>query len=236
MPQLFDDYEESAEGSSECTPFISDYKGHEYKGISCLHFNAFQVQSAMYRHAPDELVLGYTQTMMNFLMFNEQPRHIGMIGLGGGSLQKSCYRRLPKARISVAEINPDVIALRDSFFIPKDDERFVVHCEDGAEFVQRQPDEFDVLLVDGFDNHGQPPQLCSEEFYRDCFRSLRRRGILVVNVCDGQKLIPRISRAFGNRVIVTDSDTKSENTIVFAGKDDILANAQWAGLATTKSA
>jgi spermidine synthase len=160
-------------------------------------------------------------------MFNKQPRHIGIIGLGGGSLPKACYRRLPEATISVAEINPEVIALRDRFFIPADDGRLVVYCEDGAEFVRRQPCQFDVLLVDGFDSTGQPPQLCSQQFYRDCYWSLSPQGVLVVNIFEGQHLISRVCEQFRNRVIVTDSDANSANTIVFAGKGDILAKAQW---------
>ena len=224
---FLDDYEGAVGSCGDSSPFICEYEGSEYEGAVCLHFNAFEVQSAMYKHAPDDLVLGYTRTMMNFLIFNQQPRCIGMIGLGGGSLPKACYRRLPQAMISVAEINPEVIALRDCFFIPTDSERFAVYCEDGAEFVRRQRGRFDVLLVDGFDGTGQPPQLCSQRFYRDCYRSLSPQGLLVVNICDGQHLIPLIRRPFRNQVIVTDSDARSANTIVFAGKGDILAKAPW---------
>lgn len=218
---LFDDYEKSFDNSRDSAPFIRDREG-----VLSLHFNMFEVQSEMYRHAPDELVLGYTRTMMNFL-FLHKPRHVGMVGLGGGSMQKDCYRRLPDATISVAEINPDVIALRDCFFIPKDDERFMVYCGDGAEFVRRRPGLFDVLLVDGFDNKGQPPQLCSRQFYADCYRSLTPHGLLVVNVCDGQHLIHRIRSSFLNQVIVTDGDDESANTIVVAGRGNTLATAGW---------
>ena len=37
--------------------------------------------------------------MMGFLLFKPQPRSIGMIGLGGGSLAKFCYRYLSRTRI-----------------------------------------------------------------------------------------------------------------------------------------
>jgi spermidine synthase len=227
ITDLFDDYMQAADSTCDSSPFISEYQGSEYEGVLCLYFNVSQVQSAMYKHAPDDLVLGYTQTMMNFLIFNKQPRHVGMIGLGGGSLQKACYRRLPRAIISVAEINPEVIALRDSFLIPKDDERLIICCEDGADFVRRQRSQFDVLLVDGFDDKGQPPQLCSEQFYSDCYHSLTRQGLLVANVCDDQQLVSRIRQCFRDQVIVTDSDAKSANTIVFAGRGNILAKGRW---------
>src|SRR5260370_15371737 len=106
--------------------------------------------------------------------------------------------------------------------MPKDDQRFRVYCEDGADFVRLHPGYFDVLLVDGFDNKGQPPQLCSQQFYSDCYRSLTSRGLLVVNVCDGgSMLISRIRRSFRNDVVVADC-----GGVVFAGKGNILAAAQ----------
>jgi spermidine synthase len=143
-----------------------------------------------------------------------------MIGLGGGSLLKYCYRRLPYVIIRVAEISAEVIALRRSFFIPDDDDRLTVYREDGAAFVRRHPAQFDVLLVDGFDNKGQPPQLCSQQFYHDCYRSLTEGGVLVVNVCDSRSsiLLGRIRRSFHNQVIVNDGDTRTSNMIVFANK------------------
>jgi spermidine synthase len=174
----------------------------------------------MYKRKPDELVLAYTRTMASFLVFNPQPRHIGMIGLGGGSLARYCYRRLPKTIISVAEINPSVIALRNQFSIPEDDHRFRVYCEDGADFVRRQPAAFDVLLVDGFDDQGQPPQLCSSRFYQHCYRSLRTPGLLVVNITDGASLISRLRRIFRDSIVLLDGDDTCPNTIVFGRKGD----------------
>jgi spermidine synthase len=219
--KLFDDYESSFDNSDDSSPFV-----HEYNGAVSLHFNKRDVQSAMYKHAPHELVLSYTRIMMSFLAFNTQPRHVGMIGLGGGSIPKHCYRHLPYTMISVAEINPEVIALRDHFSIPKDCHRFRVYCEDGADFVRRQPEQFDVLLVDGFDDKGQPPQLCSRQFYSHCYGSLTSPGLLVVNVSDGVHLIPRIRDSFRKSVIVSDGGDSSANTIVFAAKGNFFPAPQ----------
>jgi spermidine synthase len=220
--KLFEDYEASFDNLGDPSPLIC-----EYRNAVCLQFDGNHVQSAMYKHAPDELLLSYTRTMMKFLAFNIQPRHVGIIGLGGGSIPKYCYRRLPDTAISVAEISPEVIALRDRFLIPKDDDRFRIYCEDGAHFVRRQSGHFDVLLVDGFDDNGQPPQLCSREFYSHCYRSLTSPGLLVVNVCDGPHLISRIRRCFRNQVLVADGGDSSSNTIVFAGKGNMLCDSKW---------
>jgi spermidine synthase len=175
---------------------------------------------------PDRLVLGYTRTMVGFLLFNPQPDHIGMIGLGGGSIPKYCYRRLPSTRISVAEISPEVIDFRDSFQIPRDDYRFHVFCEDGADFVACRQNQFDVLVVDGFDKAGQPPQLCSPAFYNDCYNALTPDGIVVVNIYEGRNsvLIPRLSEVLGKSMIVVGGED-SNNSIVFAAKGTILGRS-----------
>lgn len=189
-----------------------------------LLFDVFSVQSEMRLEAPDELVLGYTQSMMAFLMFQPNPREIAMIGLGGGSLAKFCYRHLPECAITVAEIDPQVIALRDCFHIPADDARFHVHCMDGAELVGRQPQRFDVLVVDGFDCEGQPAQLCSQQFYDDCFAALTAGGVMVVNLLyderDTAQYLARIQHSFNGAVTVIDS-YDSLNKVVFAFKGDI---------------
>ena len=89
-----------------------------------LQFSEREIQSRMSLLNPDALDIEYTRMMMGFLVFNSAPKQISMIGLGGGSLPKFCYRYLPGADIEVVEIDPAVIALRDTFSIPQDNERF----------------------------------------------------------------------------------------------------------------
>jgi spermidine synthase len=186
-----------------------------------LLFNVSALQSEMRIDCPDDLVVGYTQSMMGFLLFNPAPHSIGMIGLGGGSLAKFCYRYLTRSSIAVAEICPEVIALRDQFRIPKDDERLQIHCIDGSEFIERTVRQFDVLMIDGFDKDGQPPQLCSQRFYDNCYRALTPNGILVVNILGDEPetllLAARIHRAFNGASIVVDA-LDSLNKVVFACK------------------
>jgi spermidine synthase len=213
------DKEEDPRRWRTSAPFVS-----EEDGTLTLYFEMGSVQSQMYLNQPDVLMLGYTRTMMDFLLFNESPRHIGMIGLGGGSIQKHCYRHLRHTKISVAEISPEVIALRDQFHIPKDDGRFKVFCEDGADFVVRHANKFDVLLVDGFNITGQPDELCSQDFYNDCYQALTANGVMVVNLSDRgyAMLLARMRRSFRNQVVVVGCDDGG-NQIAFAGKGNALA-------------
>jgi spermidine synthase len=146
-----------------------------------MHFTNDATQSAMSFADPDALVSHYTRKMMAFLLFNPEPSHIVMIGLGGGSLAKFCYRHLPRARITVVEIDQDVIALRDEFCIPRDDERLRVIHADGARYMKTLDEPVDVLLIDAFDAKGIAPSLAKSGFYSSAARVLTENGTLVMN-------------------------------------------------------
>lgn len=187
-----------------------------------LHFTIGEIQSRMRLDRPDELQLDYTRTMMGFLLLVPRPRKVAMVGLGGGSLVKFCHRYLPAAHVTVVDNNPGVVALRGEFGIPDDDARLSVLVDDGAAFMAAAAARaFDVLLVDGFDADGQPPQLCSQAFYDDCFRVLAAGGVLVVNLHadhpEHDLLVDRIAGSFkGNAVQVLARDRC--NCVLFAAR------------------
>jgi spermidine synthase len=158
-------------------PFILDTAGTRH-----LYFDLRAVQSSMRLEEPDVLVTAYAQKMMAFLLFNRAPRHILMIGLGGGSLVKFCHRHLQGTRLTVVEIDPDIIELREWFHIPADDERLRIILGDGAEFVRQGDWTADILLIDAFDRGGVAPSLASGDFYAQAFRCLEPHGVLVMNL------------------------------------------------------
>ena len=100
-----------------------------------MYFSQKSVQSAMKIDSPDELLCGYTSAMLAFLLTTPDPHHILMVGLGGGSLLKFCHRHLPRCRITVLEIDADVIALREQFMIPADDDRLEIIQTDAVTYM-----------------------------------------------------------------------------------------------------
>jgi spermidine synthase len=163
-----------------------------------LHFTQDATQSAMSHVDPYRLVAPYTRKMMAFLLLNPNPRHIVMLGLGGGSLAKFCYRHLPKTRITVVEIDSDVIALRDEFLIPRDDARLRVIHDDGARYVEHTDAPIDALLVDAFDAEGIAGSLASPGFYASAVRRLTGRGVFVMNLWgDTERFATNVHHAIG---------------------------------------
>ena len=194
---------------------------HEYRGELSLHFETQTIQSRMHRHAPDDLVLGYTKAMMSFLLFQPAPARIAMIGMGGGSIAKYCLRTLSPVNFTAIEISPEVIGFRSEFAIPPDSDLFRVICGDGADWVRDASNRVDALIVDGFDASGQPPQLCSQDFYDQCHARLSESGVLVTNLWGSDvqygACISRLRNSFDNQVVAVSSEDP-ENRIVFACK------------------
>jgi spermidine synthase len=194
-----------------------------------MRFDMSSVQSTMNLDDPTRLELEYTRAMMLFLLFNPAPDVLLMVGLGGGSLPKYCHRHLPGCAITVVEINPAVIALREVFQVPTDGPRFRVLEGDGAIHVRETSCRHDVILVDGFNAEGQPEALGTRDFYDACRAVLQPDGVLVVNL-DGdpdvsEPLLARLERAFdgGVKTMLTDSGT---NRIAFAASPGRLWEAR----------
>lgn len=194
----------------------------EKNGVRSLHLGSTTVQSAMRIAAPNELELAYTRSMMAFLLFHPRPRRVLMVGLGGGSLAKFVYHRLPSARTVVVEINPQVVAAARAYFcLPPDDERLAVTLGEGGAYVVAHPSEADVLMVDGFDGSRQVESLASQAFYDACAAALEEDGILVANLWGNDSrfdaYLSRIEASFGDAVLCLPAE-KRGNVIVLALK------------------
>jgi spermidine synthase len=181
-----------------------------------LQFDLYTVQSAMHREYPDRLILAYTRKMMAFLLFNRTPARILLLGLGGGSLAKFCYRRLPGSAITAIEVNPDVIALREAFCIPPDDDRFRVLRADAADYLAGLGRSKDVILADACDSEGIASELGTVEFYENVHGDTYERAAQFA----------RIRSVFGKRVIALPV-REDGNLIVLAFRTDV-ALRNWA--------
>lgn len=193
-------------------------------GVRSLHIGSDTTQSAMRLARPNDLELAYTRSMMAFLLFNAEPQRVLMVGLGGGSLAKFIYHRMPWVKIEVVEINPMVLAIaRQYFHVPADDGRFTVRIGDGAERLAHGASAADVILVDGYDGESQAEALCSRAFYHACHERLNPGGVLVVNLWGSDRrfndYLERIEAAFLAGTLCLPAE-KPGNIIVLAFRDD----------------
>jgi spermidine synthase len=204
---------------------VSTIDIREAAGVRTLHFGSEWIQGAMRIARPWHLELDYTRDMMAGLLFRESerfPRQVLLIGLGAASLTKFLYRYYPEARLTVVEINPDVVAAARQFFkLPDDPHRLRIVIDDGAAFIARPGKHYDLILVDGFDAQARAGALDSMPFYQLCRTRLTRSGILAVNLFGRSRnflrSLERLKSAFDGRVLAF-PPCEGGNVIAFAAE------------------
>ena len=208
----------------------------EKDGVRTLHLGSETIQSAMRVDAPHALELAYTRAMMAFLLFAQAPQRILTIGLGGGSLSKFMYHRLPHATQKVIELSAEVITVaRRFFFLPPDDGRLSIEIGDGAQYVCRCKESVDVLLIDAYDGRSLAEAFKVDAFYVAARAALSRGGVLAMNLWSSDwafdNNLQRIERAFHGRCICLPAE-RPGNVIVF-GFVENPRELRWQALSET---
>lgn len=201
----------------------------EESGVRTLHFGSEWVQGAMRIHRPWHLELDYTREMMTSLLLRDDgsfPRKVLLIGLGAASLTKFLYRNYPLSKLTVVEIEPNVVAAARHFFkLPDDPLRIQIVIADGVEYIAHSDKTWDLILVDGYDENARSGGLDTLQFYQAVRAHLNDRGILAVNLLGRshgfKESVERISTAFEGRALAFPS-CDSGNTIAFAATGESI--------------
>lgn len=158
----------------------------EARGVRTLHFGSDWVQGAMRINRPNDLELAYTREMMVGLLLSpnwpELPKRILQVGLGAASLTRYIYANLPEALQTVIELEPVVVgAAQQGFKLPPLGDRLQVEIAEGAAWMASSTEQYDLILIDGFDAEGETGDLESLSFYQHCRARLAEGGLLVCN-------------------------------------------------------
>lgn len=200
-----------------------DIQVSESAGVRYLHFSSHWIQGAMRVARPWALELEYTREMMTVLLLRpgaDWPRSALLIGLGAASLTKFLHRHRPAARLTVVEIEPEVVDVaRLHFKLPEEDARLRIVIDDGAGFVAQSRERYDLIMVDGFDENARTGLLDTLPFYLNCKAHLSETGLLVTNLLTKRRgvraSLERIEEAFDGRALALPS-CESGNVVAFA--------------------
>lgn len=152
--------------------------------IRSLYFgDTTAVQSAIDLRDDKRLVLDYVKYINHFVSkpVTANVKLATILGLGGGTLSRVVNFHRPNAFITTVDNNPEVlqVAKRDFGFVPSEKNRVVI--SDAFEYVSKNREASDLLIVDVFDEYGHILDYCSTDFFKACKKHLRRKGVVLLN-------------------------------------------------------
>lgn len=149
-----------------------------------LYFNTPVEQSRLYFDAPMTLGFEYQQQIIK-LISNHISRHkvnsTLSLGLGGGSLLNHLYCLLPNAKHFAVELRQNVIDIAYEFFFLTDRSSIQTINEDAAAFIE-YCDQFDLLIVDLYDQESMPVIFCGTEFLTSLMTKKKKSGLVLFNL------------------------------------------------------
>lgn len=139
-------------------------------------------QSGMWLDDPFRTRFAYTDYLHLGLAYNPAATRVLVIGLGGGAVQKRLWRDFRDLQVTTVELDPGVVAAARRWFELPDDPRLRVEVGDGRQFLERNDERWDVIMVDAFYADGVPFQLTTLEFVQRLQTRLRPGGVVATNV------------------------------------------------------
>jgi spermidine synthase len=136
----------------------------------------------MWKMAPVELYLPYSQMMMAALAVTPEPKRGLILGHGGGSLAKWLGQRWPELRLDVVEVDPSVVMAAERFFDYTPADSHHVFVRDARAFVRNSDARYDIIWLDVFARHLIPFHLTTREFFTELHAHLAPQGVLAVNL------------------------------------------------------
>lgn len=156
------------------------------------------------KYNPDKVLFGpgwYAEYLLAVPYFNpgftpDKLRRVAIIGLAGGTIARqfsAVYGRIP---IDGAEIDPAIVEVGRKYFGMSEPDLHV-YVGDGRTFMRATKEQYDVVIIDAFQQPYMPFQLTTREFYEDVKAHLSPTG--VVTVTTGHTCTDyRLAQAFVN--------------------------------------
>lgn len=193
---------------------VIDYRKHRV-----LTFDSVFEQSKIDRRQPHLPVHEYNRAMMLPAAF-ARPRHVTVLGLGGGVMVNAFHHLYPDCRIHAVELRPAVVDVAREFFSLPDSNRLTITIADARNALDALPDAgTDMILADLYNADRMSPAQAQRHFVDECSRALTDGGWLALNyhrTPDPEG--PYFRQLKKHFAVLLMFRSKSNNTVIYASK------------------
>jgi spermidine synthase len=147
------------------------------------------VESAVDLDRPHQLLVPYSRVMFASYLFRPKQQRVLIVGLGGGSMVHFLQHYAPQLQIDVAEIDPVIVKIADTYFGVRAGGNLRISAADGRDYLQSTRKRYDVIYMDAFlrprpetDSVGVPLRLKTSEFLKGVRTKLNPDGVAVFNL------------------------------------------------------
>ncbi|MDY6953391.1 MAG: fused MFS/spermidine synthase, partial [Thermodesulfobacteriota bacterium] len=133
---------------------------------------------------PKAVPMEYIRFTLLGMLLAPKPERVLMIGLGAGTFTTLLRRHYALLWIDAVEIDPVVVQAAKAWFGVEEDERFRIHVEDGAAFIEQTSLLYDLIMLDVHTGKSTPEHLASHKFFEAMRSKLTPGGVAVMNVWD----------------------------------------------------
>ena len=141
------------------------------------------VESAMYLNPArrNELILTYMRKIAEIIAVLPEPQQVLMIGGAGFSLPRFLLDAYPEIRLTVVEMDAEMLRIaEESFFLPKDKRLTVVEGE-GLAYLKETSERYDLIINDAFIGARPDPGLLTDEAIALMKERLLPEGTILLN-------------------------------------------------------
>ncbi len=223
------------DGSSEFGDYQVAETIHNGRKSRVLYSGGKAPQSGIALDDEPELLFNYNQRFLE-IAESIKPKSVLLIGGGAFTLPKAIIERFPDTNIDVVEIDVLLPKLAKEYFDLPASRRLKITVGDGREYLDKNQNVYDLIIVDAFSEHDIPLSLINIEAVKLYHQSLTKKGVIAINfiakydtyqVTLAHQLTATFKTAF-NTVEVYPADTRHkkrsrQNLVLIASRQDRLS-------------
>ena len=157
----------------------TNYQGQP---ITALTAGPGGLQSGVYTDGSKALVFSYTQKLADVVAAKPDKTDILVIGGGTFTLPEYLGNQYPDSTIDAVEIDPRLEGIAEQYFQFSTPPNVRIITADGRAYLQQTSKQYDLIIVDAYDDDEVPFSLATAEFARLTQLSLKKHGVVLANL------------------------------------------------------